>query len=329
VSAELLESDSPVTHPVGQGEYHAKDTERQPGLGSPIRFQVWLRHGLLRPGWAALCGALASGALVLSAEPMLQLALLIFLVDVVWGGLWSGLTATDWSTPLHQWQSWRRGRPIRFLPYTSPDGPAGRLAATWGQLGNWWVELARPSLGPTLSALVLLLPLAVVIAALLGVLPLLITLVAITLLQFIFALTGGDTRPLPGPQALFEITLPWLAGHALFTAPTLVSALLALAFGVSYAGGLRLARCRPGLARWNVGQIVAVGALVALRQPVAAAIAGLLLLVQLFVEPDLVDDETDELEPSAAPRFLRSAQPWLLATMLVTAWGVGAANTGG
>ncbi len=61
----------------------------------------------------------------------------------------------------------------------------------------------------------------------------------------------------------------------------------------------------------------------------AAAIAGLLLLVQLFVEPDLVDDETDELEPSAAPRFLRSAQPWLLATMLVTAWGVGAANTGG
>jgi hypothetical protein len=198
-----------------------------------------------------------------------------------------------------------------------------------GQLRCWWEELARPNLGPTLSALVLLLLLAALIAALLGVLPLLITLAAIALLQLVFALAGGNGRPFPGPQALFEITLPWLAGHALLAIPTLVSAVVALAFGVSYAGGLRMTQDRPGLARWNLGQIVAVVLLVALRQPVAAGIVGLLLLVQALVEPGLFDEETDQVNTTAAARFLRSAQPWLMAAMIVTAWGLGAVNKGG
>jgi hypothetical protein len=329
VSVELLESDSPAIYPVDQGGEQREPVERLAGLGSPIRFKVWLRYGLLRPAWAALCGALASGGMTLSTEPLLQLAILMFLVDVIWGGLWSGLAATDWATPLYRWQSWRRGNPVRLLPYTSPNAPAGHFARTWGQLRSWWHELAQPSLGPTLSALVLLLPLALVIAALLGVLPFLITLAAIALLQILFAITGGDAHPQPSPQALFEISLPWLAGHALFAAPTLASALVALAYGLSYAGGLRLTQNQPGLARWNLGQIIAVVVLVVLHQPVAAGIAGLLFLVQALLEPGLFDEETEQVIPAAVARFLRSARPWLMAAMLVTAWGLGAASSGG
>jgi hypothetical protein len=329
VNAETLESESPTIHPTGEGEENLDHVERQPDLGSQIRFQVWLRQGWLRPAWSALCGAVASGRLTLSTEPLLQLALLIFLVDVIWGGLWSGLVATDWATPLQRWRTWRRGQPSRLLPYSAPDGPAGRLARTWGQLRSWWHELARPVLGPTLAGLGLLLPLAVVMAAVLGVLTLLITLAAITLVELIFAWTGGDARPVPGPQALFEITLPWLAGHTLFALPANGSTLLALSYALSYAGALRMLQNQSGLARWNAGQIFAIGVLVALRQPLMAGLAGLLFLVQELVEPGLLDEETGRVVPEAAARFLRSMQPWLMAGMLVAAWGVRAASTGG
>jgi hypothetical protein len=272
--------------------------------------------------WTALCGALASGGVTLLAAPLLRLALLALLVDVVWGGLWSALMATDWATSLRCWRNWRRGTPVRLLPYTSPDGPAGRLARSLGHLRSWWAESAGPTLGPTLAGLALLLPLALVVAGVLGVRPLLVTLLAITLLQFIFAWTGGDERPVPGPQALYEITLPWLAGHVLFAPPALPSIALALAYALSYAGGLRLAQTWPGLARWNLGQIAAAVVLVAVRQPTAAGVVGLLFMGQAMLQPGLFDEEADQVDPTAAARFLRWAQPWLMGAMLVAAWGV-------
>lgn len=322
MGANPTESENPTAYPVGQGAEYLDGVKLQPDLGSPIRVQVWFRRGLLGPIWAALCGALASGAVTLSAEPLLRLALLALLVDVVWGGLWSALMASDWATSLGRWQNWRRGTPVRLLPHTSPDGPAGRLARRLGHLRSWWTEAAGPTLGPTLAGLALLLPLALVMAGVLGVRPLLVTLLAITLLQFIFAWTGGDTRPMPGPQALFEITLPWLAGHVLFDLPTLPSLALALAYGLSYAGGLRLAQGWAGLARWNLGQVSALVVLVATRQPTAAGIVGLCFMGQAMLQPGLIDEETDQIDPRAALRLLRWAQPWLMAAMLVAAWGV-------
>jgi hypothetical protein len=323
VDAYPLEPNSPATQQADHPD------ESQPDLGSPIRVWVWLRRGKLRPAWAALCGGLASGGLALSSTPLLRLALLIFLVDVIWGGLWSGLAATDWATPLGRWGSWRHGQPVRFLPYTSPNATAGRLARTLGQLRSWWIAVGRPALGPTVSGLAVLLPLALVIAGVLGARPLLATLAAITLLQFVFAWTGGSAQPVPGPQALFELALPWLAAHALFDLPSLPSVLLALAYALSYAGGLRLVQGWSGLARWNLGQVIAVILLVALRQPLAAGITGLLFVGQLFFQPGLFDAETEKTDPVAVAGFVRFAQVWLMAVMLVAAWGVQAAATGG
>jgi hypothetical protein len=322
----LDSQDHPATYLVGQRARQPDHVERQPGLGSPIRFQVWLRRGPLGPAWAALCGALASGGLALSTEPLLRLALLVFLVDVVWGGLWSALAATDWATPLRRWRNWRHGPPAIVLPYTTPEGPAGRLARTLGHLRSWWRQQLQPTLGPTLAGLALLLPLALVVAGVLEARLLLVTLVAIALLQLTFAWTGGDARPVPGPQALFEVALPWLAGHALFGLLTFPSALLALAYALTYVGGLRLTQDRPGLAHWNLGQVAAVIVLLAWRQPVAAGIAGLLLIGQTIAQPGLFNVETDEVEHAAVARFLRFAQPWLMAAMLVTSWGAQAAG---
>lgn len=329
MSTDLFDTTNPTNHTVGQGQEHHGHVKQQPDLGSPIRFQVWLRHGLLGPAWAALCGALASGGLTLSTEALLRLALLAIMVDVVWGGLWSALAQTDWASPLRNWQGWRHGTPVNFLPYTSPDGPAGRLARNWGHLRSWWVELVQPGLGPTLVGLAVLLPLALVISGVLGTLPLMTTLLAITLLQFVFVRTRGDGRPVPGPQALFEVALPWLAGHTLLESPTLPSVLMALVYALSYSGGIRITHNWSGLTRWNLGQGLAIAVLAFARQPAAAGIAGLLLLGQAIFQPGLFDAETEQVMPSAALRFVRIAQPWLMMAMLAAAWGVGAAGTRG
>ena len=321
-----IEQESSATYSIGQ---RRQNLDQGPSLGSPIRFQVWLRQGLLRPAWVVLCGALASGGLTLDPKPLLRLALLAFLVDVVWGGLWSALAATDWARPLRRWQDWHHGSPAVILPYTTPNGPAGRLSRTCGHLQSWWMDLLRPTLGPTLAGLVVLLPLALVVAGVLGARLLLVTLAAVSLLQFIFARTGGDARPVPGPQALFEVMLPWLAGHVLFHLPTPHSVLLALGYALTYAGGLCLAQGWPGLARWNWGQAVTVIVLLAWRQPLAAGIVGLLFIGQTIAQPGVFDVDTDRVEPTAAGRFLRFAQPWLMAAMLVAAWGARAAGVGG
>jgi hypothetical protein len=326
VSANLVDPNSPITARVDERENHFDAEKQLPGLGGPTRVQVGLHRGWLRPAWAAVCGALASGELTWSSEPLFRLALLIVLVDIVWGGLWSALITTDWATPLGRWQSWKRGTPVRILPYTSPEGPAGHLAQALGQLRSWWREVVRPTLGPTLTGLALLLPVAIVVAAVLGTLPLLATLAAISLVQLVFTRTGGDSRPAPSLQAVVVIGLPWLAGHALFGNPTLVSALAALAFTISFAGGLRLALGWSGLVRWNLGQIAAVIVLVALGESKATGIAGVLFFSQVILQPGLFDGETDGIMPNAAARFPSVAQPWLMGAMLVTAWGIAAAS---
>jgi hypothetical protein len=155
------------------------------------------------------------------------------------------------------------------------------------------------------------------------------TLLAITLLQLVFLRTGGDARPMPTAQGFFEIGLPWVAGHVLFSPLSLASLILALTFGLSYSGGLRMAQGRASLGRWNLGQVIGVLLLVLLRQPLAAGIVGILVIAQAVPQPALFDGESEDIDPNAAIRFLRWIQPWLMATMLVAAWGVSAAVTAG
>jgi len=71
-----------------------------------------------------------------------------------------------------------------------------------------------------------------------------------------------------------------------------------------------------------LGQAIAISVLIAERQPFAAGVAGLLLLGQVMVQPGMFNSETEEIEPSGGGRFVRLAQPWLMAAMLVAVWGI-------
>ena len=94
------------------------------------------------------------------------------------------------------------------------------------------------------------------------------------------------------------------------------SLIVALAFVVATWGVLRAERVGEGLPRglWllNGGQVVAVGLLVVLRQPLLAGAVGLLLFGQIAQQPAL------RFGPEPAGRVLR-IWPWLMAAMLVSA----------
>jgi hypothetical protein len=328
VGATSFEPENPGAHAVRQGKAQVDAAERTVGIGSSIRFEVWLRQGLLEPAWAALCGSLASGGFVLSTEPLLRLALLIFLVGPLWGGLWSALIASDWATPLARWRNRYYAKPTGVSRTVAPAGPADRLKETWDELKRWWAELLAPTLGPTLAGLALLLPLTLVIAGILGPRPLLFTLVGISLIQFVFAWSDGKATVYPAAQALFEVGLPWLAGHGLFHPLTLASTALALGFTLAYAGGLRLRHGGRGLMRWNLGYGLAILVLVGVQEPLAAGIIGLLFLGQALLQPGLLDPSTDRVRSAAVVRFWRWVRPSLLIAMLVAAWAIRVGNGG-
>lgn len=298
--------------------------------GGSVLFHAQLRRNLFRPAWAALCGALASGGLAFESEPLLRLGLMLFLVDLLWGGLWSALASTDWANPLRHWRNWRHGQPAHFIPYAAPEGPAGRLAETQGQLKSWWsVELGMTR-GSILAGLVLTLALSLLLSAMLGDRLLLLTLAAISLSQLVFVLTSGDARPLPEIQAVLEVGLAWLAGHVLFEPVSNPSLFLALFYTLAYAGGLGLVAGKGGLTLWNLGQAGAIVTLIALRQPWLAGVAGMSFIVQAVPQAEVADrihwaHETGEPEEadSLTLAYLRYAQPWLMVAMLLA--GIAAA----
>ncbi len=300
-----------------------------PTPGGSVLLHVQLRRNLLRPAWAGLCGALASGGLAWGSEPLLRLGLLLFLVDLLWGGLWSALASTDWSNPLRHWQRWRHGQPASSIPYATPSGPAGRLAETQGQLKSWWDAELGLTRGSILVGLGSTLALSLLLSALLGNRLLLLTLAAISLSQLVFVLTGGDGRPVPAVQAVLEMGLAWLAGHVLFEPVSASSLSLALLYSLTYAGGLGLMLDQSGLGLWNLGQLGAVVVMVLLRQPWLAGVAGMLWLVQAFPQAgvlDVVQWAREAGEPkerqALAIRYLRYAQPWLMVAMLLAAVAV-------
>jgi hypothetical protein len=100
---------------------------------------------------------------------------------------------------------------------------------------------------------------------------------------------------------------------------------LALSFAVAAWGALRAgAALRGGLALLNGGQLVCVGLLVVMRQPLAAVAGGLMLVGQIALEITLIshvppDQQASRPLESSASRVIVRTWPWLMAAMLVAA----------
>lgn len=284
--------------------------------GGLIRLRARLAHPItwLGPAWATLCGVVASGGFGWQAEDWLRLALLVLLVDGGWGTLWAAVGRTEWAAPLRRWRHWRFGERVVTPPYTFPGSPGDRASHWVGQLRAWWRDVLWPACGPALSAIVVALPVAAVLAALLGSELLLLTMVALVVMQLGLAWEGGRGSVAPGWDAVISVMLPWLAGHAAFGLLSLPSAALALAFTLAWGTAWR---ANSGLGRaLGIGvQFLAVVLLIILHHPLPAAGVSLLLVPQLALLPWLQRGQP-------VSWYVDHTRAWLMAAMVLAAWAL-------
>jgi len=295
---------------------HPHSTPSCPASGGLIRLQARSARlsTWLGPAWAAACGVVASGGFGWQGDDWIRLALLILLVDGGWGALWVALGSTDWARPLRRWRHWHFGEPVSRLPYTLPGSP-GEQASRWlGQLRAWWRDVLWPACGPAISTVVVALPLTALLAALLGTELVLLSLVAVVIMQLGLAWEGGRGAVAPGWDAAIAAVLPWMAGHIAFGAPSLRSAGLALTFGLAWGAAWRV-DSRASRALEIGAQFLAAALFVAVHRPLAAGCLVLLFVPQLVLLPWLQRGRT-------ASWYVRHTRPWLMAAMLIAAWAL-------
>lgn len=291
--------------------------ENQAGNPSLPGRLVGLQGRLARPFWglmgiwATLCGALASGRLSRDGDGLLTLVLVILLTDLGWGSLWELVAGTDWRrilVSLHPAHS----SVILTLPFTQPGAPAERFFRQIGRVRGWWRGALWPAAGPVLLGILAAGVLVAVLTWLLPerIRPLNLVLVAVFGLGLIQRWRGRE--PLAG-EALAQVGLGWLAGHAAFSGLGWTSVVLAWCFAIAAWGALRADEGRPG-SLWLLdgGQGAAGLLLVVLKQPLAAGAVGLLLFGQVALQPVL------RLGGTRAG-VVRRSWPWLMATMLAAA----------
>jgi len=295
--------------PVGQG--NVEYPGRLVGLQGRLARPYWGVMG----GWAALCGALASGQLRWEGEALLSLALVIVLTDLAWGSLWDLATGTDWFRGRRGGWSGMQPDFRPSLPYTQPASPAGRLTRGWRALAGWWSQDFWPAAGPAMLGLAAALVVTICLSHLLSerLRPLNAALVALLGLG-IFQRQRGPA-PLVA-QSLVTVGLSWLAGGLAFAEMKPVSLALACLFSLAGSGVLLASDGRRrGLWLLN-GALAAIAAVLALLQePVAAGAVGLLGLGALLPQLPVRVSDTPVLDG-------RRLWPWLMAAMLVAALAV-------
>jgi hypothetical protein len=293
------------------------DAARSPASSDLARWQTRLTGPVnwLRPAWAALCGAVASGSFGWQGKDWIRLALLILLADVGWGVLWAALGSTDWTVPLRRWRDWHSSESVARPPYTLPGSPGDRASNWLGQLRAWWRDVFWPACGLSLSAVVVALVVTAVLGTLLGADVLLLSAAALAVMQLGLAWEGGRGTIAPTWDAIVSVAFPWLAGHIVSSGVlTLPSAGLALAFTLAWGAAWQAD------SRWErllgIGaQFLAAALLIVLRSTLAAAGLLVLLVPQLMLHPWLRRGQP-------ASWYVRCVRPWMMAAMVVAAWAL-------
>ncbi len=268
------------------------------------------------PLWAALCGLIAAGGLKLSASSVLTVGFALFLTGPMWGAVWQAITAADWFTPFSTSEWATPGPWLKLLPYTAPDSPAGWLANSLGRAGIWWRERFWPRYGTTVINLIVVSPLSLGVALILG-RPAIVLTMAVWALAILAQLVdrGAGTPPIE-LQAIVQGGLAWLLGHTVLGELTWLSAAMAGAFAVSYGAALALAAGRRSPLVWlNSGQGTVIVLLAAEGHSLPAVLATLLLLPQLYLQAYLHRD-------GDAFWYLRHIQPLVMVVMLVAALAI-------
>lgn len=240
----------------------------------PTRPLTWLG-----PGWAVLCGAVASGGLALRGSAVLLFVFSLLLGDVLlgaWRALW---LQPDWRDAVRRAVA---NTPAWFI--ASEEASRWRIVRVWRQLARR-VRFFRTVLWQQIDSLVVGMfmvgVLALSVTSVLGVVPMLLTLAALALALIEGQLPAERAADL---RAVFEIALPWLIAQTAFGFFSWLSLVFVLLFTLVYRALLGLAAARAG--RWllwnNLAQSVVALVLFAGNAPAVAGLLVLSLLAQVL-----------------------------------------------
>jgi hypothetical protein len=286
-----------------------------PTLGQFVRLDAVLQTSRLGlgPGWAVVCGVMASGRFTWSGRGLLLAGLAIFLADGVWATLWAAIVETNWAAMAARWHA--SPPPLRQsrLPYVQSGAPGDRAARWLAHLASWWQADLQPLAGSTVSSSLIGLALGSGLSVILGWPTLALSGAALALIQIGLVVNRASGQPVPVVKAILQIGLAWLAGHVAFGPLSWLSVFMAAAFTTTYAGGLSLLEQPGGLAAWRWPQWAAAALLFITRHPLAALTLLFTSFAQLLLEPALTKQARD------GAWFIASSQAWLMIAMAIAA----------
>jgi hypothetical protein len=240
----------------------------------PTRPLTWLG-----PSWAVLCGAVASGGLLLGGQSPLFLVFSILLADVLlgaWRALW---LLPDWRDAV------RRAAANTPAWYLASDDAGShailRVARQVSRRVRFLRNVILPVIDSEIVGMAMIGVLALSIAVVLGQ-----AVVGLTIAAMALALIEGQIDGERGAylRAVFEIALPWLIAQSAFGYFSWLSLFYLLVFTLVYRALLGLADTRQG--HWivwsNLAQLIAALVLFATRAPAVAGLVALGLLAQVL-----------------------------------------------
>ncbi len=278
--------------------------------GQIIRIQIPVRARTLwlSPAWAVVCGLITSSTFVWTGRDVLIAALALVVVDGTWATVWWGLVATDWRSLFATWDTF----------------DVTRVDATWGAVGSsaarsqrglarlrlWWQAIGKEHAGSPLLSALFSVVLAFLLSAVIGGAAVGLTLAALALTQ-IGLLLRVHGRAVNWLHGFVDVGFAWLLGHVAFGQLNVLSALTAVIFSFSYAAMLDLAHDAAPTRRWLIPPFIMVLVLVLLQQPLAAFALLTMLIAQASLSTALHGLD-----------FARTAQIWLMLSMLIAALGI-------
>jgi hypothetical protein len=280
--------------------------------------RIWLG-----PGWALLCGAVASGRLEVSWYTLVSLLLGLLLVDSLLGTVWALASAGPSVLATSEGGNPEQKASLSVPPYSLPGSFGYRFFGSLSQRVSLWRSALSSRAGSPLLSLIFNSLSGLVVAALLGGGPLLLTGVALVVAVLCLALSPSQEAVRITLGSFFSAGLAWLMGYTIFYnlaalssdrtlvgKPLLWAAIFAVAFHAYQL--LSHGSLAKGATLLNLAQLTSIALLTIVKQPILAGIVGLLLLPQMLLQPSL-------LSMGDGLWYLRRVQVFTMAAMMVTA----------
>jgi hypothetical protein len=267
---------------------------------------------LLGPAWAALCGALASGGLLSKNQSFLYIVLILLLCDALLGAWRARWLHADWRTALPHNLS--RAQIWLALPDDSAESAFTRISRFVSRRIRFVRSVIWPLIDSEIIGMLIAGTLAICIAVVLGLVPTILTGVALGL-----ALIEGqlDIKVGAALRAVYELTLPWLIAQSALGSLSWLSIIFVLFFTLIYMALLDLSSTRKErrVVLSNLTQLAIVLLLIVTNTPAAAGIVGLGLLAQVLWQTRFRLDRDGRT-------YAQRVQSYILVAMLVAALSI-------